>query len=110
MAFMVIHLAPGISDEDAAEVTESTAAYLETDAPYADMIGVAGFTEITTEDVTLDYVRVSEAWLDAAADLEDGLREVIGDATFEEKQANRTRALTHVEAGLVRRTLFTAIA
>lgn len=110
MAFMVIHLAPGIGDQAAADVIESTAAYLETDRPYLEMIETAGFTDITSEDVTADYVRVSKSWLDSAADLEEDLRAVIGDTTFEEKQANRARALTHVEAGLVRRTLFTAIA
>ncbi len=84
--------------------------FVATETPYEDLLTIAGFGDITIEDTTDGYIAVAAKWLDAAADLEPGLRRALGDDVFVDKLASRRAAFDQLAAGTLGRTLYSATA
>jgi hypothetical protein len=57
-------------------------------------------------DVTRDFLQTTRRWLAHATELEGGLRNSLGDAVFDEQQADRKKMIAAVEEGLLCRALF----
>ena len=72
----------------------------------ADLLETAGFTRIVVIDVTKAFIETARRWLSDASGLERELRGTLGDALFDEQQADRKETITAIEQGLLRRSLF----
>ncbi len=110
MAFFVVRLAPGLTEEERARVVAEDPAFLDSPRPYQDLMADAGFSDITEEDVTAAYRDVSARWLEESGAMEPELRAALGDRVFDDKQARRRRNAGHTEAGLIGRSLITGTA
>lgn len=75
---------------------------------YRPLIVQAGFEAIEESDVTEQFGAMATKWLEVAADLEGDLRSVLGDDVFEGKLQSRLETRDAIEAGELRRLLFTA--
>jgi creatinine amidohydrolase/Fe(II)-dependent formamide hydrolase-like protein len=71
----------------------------------AELLEAAGFIRIVVIDVTQDFLETARRWITHASELEDELRSTLGDALFDEQQADRKEMITAVEDGLLRRAL-----
>jgi hypothetical protein len=72
----------------------------------AELLGAAGFAEVVDTDVTPDFLETARRWVSFAGTFEGELRSVLGDALFDEQQADRAEMITAVEEGLLSRALF----
>ena len=108
MAFFVIGLTPGLPPDRLASARDAAPGFMETPAPYPEMLETAGFGDVTEEDVTDQYRTTAASWLHHAAELEADLREVLGDQGYEEKLATRTASFGELAAGNTARWLYTA--
>ena len=72
----------------------------------AELLEAAGFVPIVVTDVTRDFLETARRWFTRAWELEAELRSTLGDALFDEQQADRKKMITAVEEGLLRRALF----
>jgi hypothetical protein len=77
---------------------------------YMPLVEACGFTAIEHSDITDAFLAIMRRWLEAAADLEDGLRSALGDDVFNDKLKSRKESLEATEAGDLLRLLFTATA
>lgn len=72
------------------------------------MLRTAGFSEIASVDVTDDYRRTQQRWIEATGRHEDAIRRLIGDEEYDDRQRTRARTVRAIDAGLLRRTLYSA--
>jgi len=72
----------------------------------AELLDAAGFVEIVMTDVTSDFLDIARRWLRHASELEAELRSTLGNALFDEQQADRKEMITAIEEGLLSRALF----
>lgn len=82
--------------------------FVATRTPYEELLIEAGFDDVGVTDTTDGYMAVAERWLDAAADLEAGLRNALGDDIFEDKVASRRSSYELLLNGELSRTLYWA--
>ena len=66
----------------------------------------AGFADIVVTDVTGDFLETARRWLRYTSELESELRSAVGDAVFDEQQADRAETIPPIEEGLLSRALF----
>lgn len=77
---------------------------------YLPLVEAALFTSIESSDITDEFLRMATLWLEVVADLERDLRKVIGDDVFDDKLESRLQTRDAIQAGDLRRLLFTATA
>ena len=110
MVFTVISPAPGLSPTDHKRAVESGPPYVATAVGYAAMLGQAGW-EITDHlDLSSEYARTARRLLREEEARADGLSDLLGDAAYSERLAERRRTIQAIEEGLIRRELFGATA
>lgn len=108
MAFFVIGIPPGLPQDRHASARNATPGFLETSAPYRELLESVGFDDVTEEDVTAHYRQTAACWLRHAEELEPDLRSALSDQVYDEKLATRTASFRELEAGNTARWLFTA--
>ncbi len=72
----------------------------------AELLEAAGFARIVVIDATQDFLETARRWFSEASELDGELRSTLGDALFDEQQADRKETITAVEEGLLCRALF----
>lgn len=75
---------------------------------HEELLDAAGFVDARVEDRTDEFAATTEAWLVESDARATGLRAVLGDAVFEERQSDRTAQLRAIHDGLLQRSLITA--
>ena len=108
LSFMVIELAEGLSSAFTSEAVAVSPDYVEADGPYRALMENAGFEKIEGMDVTDTYRETLSAWIREWDNESSELVPLLGTAEFDERQTRRRRALSAVDEGWIRRTLFTA--
>lgn len=108
LAFFVIAIRPGLSADRHDFAKDAVPGFVETSAPYSELLATAGFASITEEDVTAGYHTTAALWLRESAALEPELRAALGDTVYETKQVNRRSSFAAIEAGTLVRLLYTA--
>ena len=78
--------------------------------PYPELVARAGFVNIVELDVSDDYATTQRAWFEQNEAHAEALRELMSEDDFRDAQRDRRRALDAITAGLLKRSLFSAIA
>jgi len=108
MAFLTIHLPPGLSSADRARARASGPRAVGSRGEHDSMLRNAGFDVLVERDLTNAFLDTARAWLresDAVADELIGLEPAGG---FDERQEERRTMIAAIEHGLLRRSLFVA--
>lgn len=106
---MVIAISDDLTGERRKEAITAGPPYVDTDPGYPELTDAAGFEHVQFADVTTEYLQTLTAWWrewDAAA---VELIEIVGNDDYIERQANRSRAITAIRDGLLRRYLISAV-
>ena len=72
------------------------------------MLELAGFVDIEEQDVTPEFLRTARGWVQGRERYAADLRQSLGEAEFARKQSESRAQISAIEAGLLRRSLFTA--
>ena len=72
------------------------------------MLRSAGFVDIDEMDVTAAFLRTARGWVEARERHGPQVRKALGEADFEQKQAESRAQVQAIEAGLLQRSLFLA--
>ena len=78
--------------------------------PHDALLSAAGFADIEEFDVTDAYRRTQQMWFDEWATRADELERLLTAEVVAERQDERRRTLAAIDAGLLTRSLFTAVA
>ena len=105
-AYFTIFAAPGLSKRDHRRAVRLGPRAVGSGREQAELLEAAGFVRIAVTDVTRDFLETARRWFTHASELEAELRSTLGDALFDEQQADRKKMITAVEEGLLRRALF----
>ncbi len=108
MAFHVIFVAPGLSDQDRDRAVAAGPLQVSASESYADLLVSAGFDQIEEFDLTDQYRRTAAAWLNESMRAAQQLEEVIGIEEFRRGQQEREEAQAAIKGGLLKRSLFAA--
>jgi cyclopropane fatty-acyl-phospholipid synthase-like methyltransferase len=110
MAFTTIYVPDDLDPRQHRRGVRAGPWQVATRRPYRELVAQAGFTDITEIDVTDDYARTQKAWFDASEAHADVLRRVTSETDFAVAQRNRRLASAAIAEGLLRRSLFVAVA
>ena len=110
MAFTTIYVPEGLDPQQHRRGVRAGPWQVTTRRPSPQLVAQAGFTDIVEIDVTDDYARTQQAWFEVSEAHADALRRVTSDADFDLAQKNRRIASDAIAAGLLRRSLFVALA
>ena len=108
MAFLTIHLPPGLSSADRARAHASGPRAVGSRGEHDSMLRNAGLDVLVERDLTKAFLDTARAWLresDALADELTGLEPAGG---FDERQEERRTMIAAIDHGLLRRSLFVA--
>lgn len=109
LAFYTIYIAPGLAEPDYRRVVASgEPPEVVSRATQPELVRAAGFVEIEEVDVTEEFARTARGWYEARERHAADMRELEGEAEFAQGQAGRKERLEFIEAGWLRRSLFTA--
>lgn len=106
MAFHVIFVASGLSEEDAARADAAGPPYVSAAGSYTELLASAGFGEIDELDLTDQYRLTAAAWFRESVRAARQLEEIFGVEEFRQRQQEREETLAAIEGGLLRRWLF----
>lgn len=107
-AFTVIFPAPGLPPAARQRAVEAGPDLCATPAPYPDLLHKAGYDGIEERDLTTEFLATERRKLAEADRFADGIVELFGRTEFEIKQQDRRQAISAIEDGLLRRSLFVA--
>jgi hypothetical protein len=108
MLFTTIEAAPGLCRSDRRRVARSGPSAVLVRTGYASVLATAGFTSIEQRDMTHEYSATQRAWLDAMRRRAPAIGTAMGQVAFDERLADRLRALDAIDDGLLRRTEYLA--
>ena len=108
MAFFTIHPAPGLSRAERRRVSRHGPPAVATPRSHRELLERAGFTDVTETDYSADFAAVAQAWIDQWDLHRTEMEAMWGAAHVEDRQRGRRAYLRNVEAGIMRRSLFTA--
>lgn len=108
-AFAVIAVGDDLTGEQLEEAIAAGPPHVATDRAYPDLMRVAGFEDVETAEVTPEYLETLTAWRDEWETESVELRRIVGADDFNERQANRMRAIRAIEDGLLRRYLVSGV-
>ena len=108
MAFLTIHLAPGLSAAHRARARASGPRAVDSRGEHGSMLRNAGFDVIVERDVTAAFLDTARAWLRESEAMADDLTGLEAAGGFDERQEDRRTMIAAIEDGLLRRSLFVA--
>jgi cyclopropane fatty-acyl-phospholipid synthase-like methyltransferase len=108
LAFTTIHITDDLDGPRHRRAVRAGPFQVATRRPYAELVAQAQFRDVVVIDVTQEYARTQQAWLEANESRAAEVRRIISDREFETAQADRRFALAAIEDGLLRRSLITA--
>jgi hypothetical protein len=108
MAFLTIEPAASLSESELQRAIKGGPPEVALDAPHEQLLAAAGFVDIEIDDVTAEYSQTQQDWIDAWADREAELVDVLGAEFVNEAKTDRQAARSAIDDGLLRRTLYLA--
>jgi cyclopropane fatty-acyl-phospholipid synthase-like methyltransferase len=108
LVFTTIHVAPGLDPARHRCAVRAGPWQVAARRPYPELVVQAGFTDVVDIDVTEDYARTQQRWLQANESRSKDVRHLTSDADFATAQADRRAAQAAINDGLLRRSLITA--
>lgn len=109
MVFTTIDAAPQLSTAQRRLVARSGPSAVLTRTSYPSLLASAGFSDIRYSDVTDEYRTTQQAWADVMRREAPAISAAMGEPAFEQRLADRTAALAALDAGLLKRSRFSAI-
>lgn len=106
MVFSVIFIAPGLAAADHERAIESGPPYVEAECDYPELLAKTGWGLVERVDVSAAYEETGRRHLREVEARAGRLRELLGDAEFEEMLVKRNRNVVAVAERIVRRDLF----
>jgi hypothetical protein len=76
--------------------------------PHRQLLGAAGFTQVTETECTAEFAAAARAWIRQWEANHEDLVAVLGEPAVEQRQAERRAQLRAIEDGILSRSLFTA--
>ena len=107
--FSVISIPPDLSDVNHDRAIDAGPPFIDAPGDYGDLLRQTGWQVTERTDVTPEY-RQSLATLVAAFDSDADLRDALGDDKIAESLARRQEQIDSIDAGLLKREIFLAIA
>lgn len=107
-AFTVIEIPPGLAAHERARVLDAVPPAIETTRTYPEMLTEAGFGHVVVVDLTEEYQRTIERWLDQYHRYGAQLRAVDGDDEVSERIEGWWAALDSLDRGWLRRHRYSA--
>jgi hypothetical protein len=109
IAFYSIFVPPGLTTRDRRRAARCGPPAVATPSTYRGLLASAGFDELDEVDVTAAYLDTARAWIRHGQEVAAGLPEAAPDDDFIGKLARHRVAITAIETGLLRRSLFLGI-
>ena len=109
MVFSVILITPGLSAADYERGVASGPPFIESAAPYPEMLGQAGWDITEHRDLTAEYLVSVVKMLDKLETHAEEIAELFGDDDASHERARRSATITGLGAGLLRRELFSVV-
>jgi SAM-dependent methyltransferase len=108
MAFLTIEPAEGLSAVQLQRAIANGPPEVAVEAPHAQMLATAGFTEIEAVDVTVEFSRTQQAWIDTWRARQSELRSLLGAEALNERDTERQAMRFALDEGMLRRRLYLA--
>lgn len=108
MAFLTIHLTPGLTSVELARARQAGPRAVDTRGDHGSMLDRAGFDLILERDATGAFLDTARAWLRESAALTHELTALEPEGGFDQRQQDRRTMIAAIEDGLLRRTLYVA--
>jgi hypothetical protein len=108
MAFLTIEPRANLSATELARAIENGPPEVAVETPHERMLASAGFTDIEVVDVTAEFSRTQQAWIDAWRAHEPELVALLGAEIVRERKAERQAMRSAIDEALLRRTLYVA--
>lgn len=109
MAFLTIHLTPGLTSAERVRARESGPRAVDARGEHRSMLERAGFELALERDVTDDFLDTARAWLRESEAVADELAVLEPEGGFDERQEDRRTMIAAIAEGLLRRTLYVAV-
>ena len=108
MVFSVISVAPGLSVADHARAVEAGPPHIEAEYEYAELLEATGWRILERIDLSAAYETTGRRHLREVQARADQMKELIGEAEFDDLLVRRNRNVEAIAEGIVRRDLFVA--
>ena len=108
MAFLTIEPAAALSPSRLERAIEHGPPEVAVEVSHEQMLAAAGFTEIEAVDVSVEFSRTQQAWIDTWHTHEDALLRALGPEVLNERTADRRAMRGAIDEDLLRRTLYSA--
>lgn len=108
MALSVLTVAPGLSPSERTRAISASPDFVETRRSYPDMLAATGWTVLQQHDLTADYEACTLRQIDADRRHEAALRDLIGNAEFEDRAASWRTRLAAIRDRITLRELYLA--
>lgn len=108
MAFLTIHLPPGLPPRDRARARNAGPRAVGSRGDHASMLGRAGFDVDVARDVTPAFLETARSWLRESDAFAGELAGLLPPGGFDQGQRDRRLMIAAIEAGLLARTMFVA--
>lgn len=109
MAFTTIHVAPDLSPAERRRARSAGPRAVASRLSQRRLLEAAGFIDIDELDVTDSFVTTARAWIDERARHRDELAALEPPDAFDQRQADHRAQLAATEAGLLRRSILSAV-
>jgi hypothetical protein len=109
MAFTTITIAPDLSPAERRRARRVGPRAVATRRDHADLLASAGFVDVEEHDLTPAFVVTARAWLHESERHAEALAAIESPEVFGQRQRDRRALLAALEAGLLRRALFTTV-
>lgn len=107
-AFLTIFVTPGLSKRDHRRAVRVGPRAVRSDREPWDLLQAAGLTDVEAVDLTPEFLETARGWHDHSVSLERELRAAVGEAEFDQQQADRRETVAAIEDGLLSRALLIA--
>jgi hypothetical protein len=108
LAFTTIFIPPGLSPQDHRRAVRAGPPAVAATRDYPALLCSAGFAELDEVDLTDAYLTTARAWHRHGLAFQAELAALYPPGEFADRLARRHRAITAIQAGLLRRSLFLA--
>ena len=105
-----IHVRRALGPTDRERAIHAGPSEVWSDAPYPDLLTAAGFVDVVEVDLSEDYLTTARAWFTESAKATPEMEALYGAEEFRQRQREREAAVGVIEDGLLKRSLFEAIA
>ncbi len=108
-AFFTIEPVAGLDEPARRKAARIGPVSVSVPTSYPSLLNTARFREIVEHDVTEQFRQTQLDWLDAYTRREPELRKALGSDVFDERRKGRAKTVEAIDAGLLRRTFYSAV-